>query len=158
MSTRNVCITAVEGQTGSLLAQLLLREGKFYKNISSLTGLALNPTSTKLDELKELGAKIVKHVPGRERTVVQALKDIKCDTLCLIPPAHQDKYDICLELISAAKKAGVQNVLLISAAGADYASESKQPRLREFIDLETAVLNCKGDPDVPFGHSPCIIR
>jgi len=80
------------------------------------------------------------------------------DTICLIPPAHADKYDITVELIEAAKKAGVQNVLFISSAGCDVAESNKQPRLRQFIDLEKLVMQTKGDTSTPTGHSPVIIR
>ena len=156
--TRNVCITAADGQTGFLIAELLLKEGKFHKQIDSLTALALEPTSPKCKELESLGAVVVPHEPGRERKMTQTLKKIGCDTICLIPPAHPDKFDICVELANAAKKAGVQNVLLISAAGCDYAERDKQPRLREFIDIEQVVLSSKGDPNSPLGHSPCVIR
>ncbi|POS76525.1 hypothetical protein DHEL01_v205095 [Diaporthe helianthi] len=157
-STRNICITAVDGQTGFLIAELILKEEKFHKGITSITGLTLSPSSPKAAELEKLGAKIVEHVHGRERSLVKDLKQIGCDTICLVPAAHQDKLDLTMELISAAKKAGVTNVLLISSAGADYATKEKQPRLREFIELENAVLAAKGDPDVAFGHSPCVIR
>ncbi|KAL7930731.1 hypothetical protein V8C35DRAFT_283233 [Trichoderma chlorosporum] len=156
--SRNICITAVEGQTGFLIAELLLKEGKFSRQISSLTGLALDPSSPRAQELTELGGKVVHHQPGRERVMVKALKEIGCDTICLVPPAHRDKLDITLELANAAKKAGVTNVLLISSAGCDYADSKKQPRLREFIDIESAVLATKGDAEVPLGHSPCVIR
>jgi len=155
---RNVVITAVDGQTGFLIAELLLKEGKFQKSIASTTGITMKPDSPKVKELKALGAKIVEYVPGRERTTVQTLKKTGCDTICLVPPAHEDKYDICVELVNASKKASIQNVLLISSAGADYATEAKQPRLREFIDLESLVLSAKGDPSVPLGHSPCVIQ
>lgn len=156
--SRKVAITAVDGQTGFLIAELLLREGKFTKAIDSIVGLAMDPSSPKCKELEQLGATIVPHNPGREREMVQSLKKTGCDTICLIPPAHKDKLDISLELASAAKKAGVNNVLLISSVGCDYAERDKQPRLREFIDIEAAVLASKGDPDVPLGHSPCVIR
>ncbi|KAK3312008.1 hypothetical protein B0H66DRAFT_644806 [Apodospora peruviana] len=156
--TRNVCITAVDGQTGFLIAELLLKEGKFHSKIDSITGLTMDPASPKAKELESLGAKIVPHTPGRERIMVKMLKDVGCDTICLIPPAHEDKYDISIELANAAKKAGVQNVLLISSVGCDYADPQKQPRLREFIDIEAAVLSTKGDPDNALGHSPCVIR
>ncbi|KAF3071353.1 hypothetical protein CFAM422_006199 [Trichoderma lentiforme] len=156
--SRNICITAVEGQTGFLIAELLLKEGKFARQISSLTGLALDPSSPRAQELTELGGKVVHHQPGRERVMVKALKEIGCDTMCLVPPAHRDKLDITLELANAAKKAGVSNVLLISSAGCDYADSKKQPRLREFIDIESAVLATKGDAGTPLGHSPCVIR
>lgn len=157
--TRNICITAADGQTGFLIAELLLKEGKFQKQITSLTALVLDPNSPKANELTSLGATVVPHIPGRERDAIKLLKQLNCDTLCLIPPAHKDKLDITLELVSAAEKSGcVSNVLLISSAGADYADPTRQPRLREFIDIETAVLSTKGDPSTPLGHSPCVIR
>jgi len=156
--SRNVCITAVDGQTGFLIAELLLKDNKFHRQISSITGLALNPSAPNVDMLENLGAKIVPHQPGRVRTMVTTLKKTHCDTICLIPPAHCDRVDITLELVEAAKKAGVSNVLLISSAGCDYADTQKQPRLREFIDIESTVLANKGDPAAPLAHSPCVIR
>lgn len=155
---RNVCVTAVDGATGFLIADLLLLEGKFAKGVDSVCGLALDPDSQRAKDLEALGATIVPHDPGRERRMVQTLKKTGCDTLCLVPPAHKDKFDISIELASAAKRAGVQNVLLISSAGCDYAEREKQPRLREFIDIESAVLASKGDPSSRLGHSPCVIR
>lgn len=156
--SRKVCITAIDGQTGFLIAELLLKDDQFKKQIDSLVGLALDASSPKAKELQGLGAVIVPHKPGREREVAAALKKTGCDTICLVPPARKDKFDIALELTSAAKKAGVSNVLLISSAGCDYAERDKQPRLREFIDLESEVLSAKGDPNVPLGNSPCVIR
>jgi len=157
--SRNVCITAADGQTGFLIAELLLTDKRFSSKIDSLAGLVMDPASPKAKELATLGATVVPHVPGRERDVVAALKKTGCDTLCLVPPAHADKLDISIELASAAKKSGtVQNVLLISAAGCDYAERDKQPRLREFIDIESVVLSAKGDAGTPLGHSPCVIR
>jgi uncharacterized protein YbjT (DUF2867 family) len=90
--------------------------------------------------------------------MVKTLKEAGCDTICVIPPAHKDKFDITAELVSATKKANIPNVLFISAAGCDLAERDKQPRLREFIDLETLVLSAKGDKNVSTGHSPCVIR
>lgn len=155
---RNVCVTAIDGQTGFLIAELLLKNENFKKKIDSLTGLALDPSSAKAKELQSLGAVIAPHKPGREREMVATLKKTGCDTVCLVPPARKDKFDITIELANAAKKAGVSNVLLISSAGCDYAERDKQPRLREFIDLESVVLSAKGDPSTPLGHSPCVIR
>lgn len=156
---RNICITAADGQTGFLIAELLLSNDQFRSKIDSVTGLVLDPTSPKAKELESLGATVVPHKPGREREVVATLKKTGCDTICLIPPAHRDKFDITVELANAAKKAGtVQNVLLISSAGCDYAERDKQPRLREFVDIESAVLSSKGDPKTELGHSPCVIR
>lgn len=156
--SRKICISAVDGQTGFLIAELILKDDRFKKQVDSVTGLALDAASPKAKELQALGAVVVPHNPGRERDVVATLKKTGCDTICLVPPARRDKLDIALELASAAKKAGVPNVLLISSAGCDYAERDRQPRLREFIDLESAVLAAKGDPDTPLGSSPCVIR
>lgn len=156
--TRNICITAADGQTGFLIAELIMKEAKFSNHVNNLTALTLHPTSAKAKELQSMGAKVVPHKPGRERIMAKTLKEVGCDTICVIPPAHKDKFDITVELVSAARKAEIQNVLLISTVGCDYADPVKQPRLREFIDLESLVLSAKGDPDSPLGHSPCVIR
>jgi uncharacterized protein YbjT (DUF2867 family) len=92
------------------------------------------------------------------REMVKTLKESGCDTVCLIPPAHQNKFEITVELANAAKKADVPNVLFISSAGADLAERDKQPNLRQFVDLETLVMAAKGDGSSSLGHSPCIIR
>ncbi|CAI4214354.1 unnamed protein product [Parascedosporium putredinis] len=138
---RNVCVTAADGQTGHLIAELLLTQ-PFSDKVDSVTALALDPESPRAKALAHLGATV----------------ESKCDTLCLVPPAHEDKFDIARELIVAAKEADVQNTLLISAAGCEYADPAKQPRLREFIDLECLFMESKGDMDTAVGHSPCIIR
>ncbi|KAI1365447.1 NAD(P)-binding protein [Xylaria arbuscula] len=155
--SRNVCITAVDGHTGFLIAELLLSD-PFASKVDSVVGLTLDPSSPRVKELEGLGAKIVEHQHGRERVMVKVLKETRCDTICLVPPAHSHKMDIAIELVSAAKKAGVPNVLLISSAGCDYASRQKQPRLREFIELESLTMEAKGDASTSTGHSPCIIR
>ncbi|CAJ2510864.1 Uu.00g064890.m01.CDS01 [Anthostomella pinea] len=154
---RNVCVTAVDGQTGFLIAELLLTH-PFSRKVDSVVGLTLNPSSPKVKELESLGAKIVEHVPGRERPLVKTLKDTGCDAICMVPPAHADKMEISTELVSATKKAGIPNVCLISSVGCDYADPARQPRLREFIDLESMVLAAKGDASTSTGHSPCVIR
>ncbi|KAJ4016311.1 hypothetical protein NW766_004503 [Fusarium irregulare] len=156
--SRNICITAVDGNTGFLIAELILKHRDFSRKVTNVVGLTLRPESEKAQELKPLGANIIPHKPGRIRTMVKALQDTGCDTICLVPPTHEHKLDITEELIHAAKRADVPNVLLISSAGCDYAERGKQPRLREFIDLEALVMEAKGDPNVSTGHSPCIIR
>jgi hypothetical protein len=156
--SRNICITACDGQTGFLIAELLLTNPDFSSKVDSVVGLSLHPRSSKATELNKLGAKVVPHHPGREKRMVKALKDTDCDTICVIPPAHVDKFNIVMELITAAKKAGISNCLFISSVGCDLADPRRQPRLREFIDMETEVLRTKGDPDVKLGHSPCVIR
>jgi hypothetical protein len=74
--------------------------------------------------------------------------------------ALQDKAKITRTLLEAAKKAKtVKNTVFLSSAGCDYADKDKQPRLREFIELEELAMAAKSDPESgDTGHSPCIIR
>jgi nucleoside-diphosphate-sugar epimerase len=156
--SRKVCVTAADGNTGFALIELLLTHSDFKKGVDAVVGLTLHPSSAKAKELGKLGANIIAHKHGHEREMVKTLKEAGCDTLCLIPPTHAEKYDIVVELINASKKANVQNVLFISSAGSDLAERDQQPRLREFIDLETLVLSSKGDPNTSLGHSPVVLR
>lgn len=156
--TRHVCVTAVEGNTGFLIAELLVTDENFKKQVNSVTGLAMNHEHERCKELAKLGVTIVPHRPGRVRDMVNTIKHCKADTMCLIPPAHRDKVDITAELIEATKRANVPNSLLISSAGCDLAERDKQPRLREFIDLEAMMMETKGNPSTATGTSPVIIR
>jgi hypothetical protein len=63
-------------------------------------------------------------------------------------------------LLETAKKAKtVNNVVFLSSAGCDYAEKDNQPRLREFIELETLAMAAKSDTSTEqTGHSPCIVR
>lgn len=155
---RSVCITAVDGHTGFAIAELILQHRNFSRKVDSVVGLAVNTASAHAKELKDMGAKIVPHKAGRVRDMVSTLRSAGCDTLCLVPPAHQNKFDLCAELIEAAKKAEISNVCFISSVGCDYAHPKRQPRLREFLDLESMVLSTKGNPTTPTGGSPCVIR
>jgi hypothetical protein len=156
--SRNVCITSVEGNTGFLIAELLLSDENFSKEIGAVHGLTLNPDAQRCKDLQSLGATIVPHRPGRLKNVAADIRDTKADTLCLVPPASRDKIDITAEMIEAAKRANVPNVVFLSAAGCDLAERDKQPRLREFIHLETLFLSTKGDPSSMTGHCPVVIR
>lgn len=155
---RNVCITAVDGQTGHLIAELLLTNEDFSSKVDSVVGLSLKPNDPKCRQLAKLGAKIVAHHPGKERDMVSALKGTGADAICIVPPAHKDKFDITSELISATKRAEIPNFCFLSSAGCDYADPKKQPRLHEFLELEQLVLAAKGDPNTATGHSPVVIR
>lgn len=156
--SRNVCITAVDGNTGFLIAELILTDQTFKKEIDSVTGLSLKPNDARCKELSNLGAQIVAHKPGKLKEMAQVLQQTGADTICLIPPAHEEKFEITVELINAAKKAGIPNVCFLSSAGCDLAEKEKQPRLREFIELEALVMAAKGDASTATGHSPVVIR
>lgn len=156
--SRNVCITSVEGNTGFLIAKLLLSDENFSKAIGTVSGLTLNPNAERCRDLNQLGATIVPHQPGRVKNVAASLKNANADTVCLVPPASQHKIDVTAELIEAAKMADIPNIVFLSAAGCDLAERDRQPRLREFIDLEALILGTKGDPVTRTGHSPVVIR
>ena len=156
--SRQLCITSVDGHTGFLVAELILTDPNFKKAITSVTGLSLHPDADSCKELIKLGAKIVPHKPGRLKDMVSTLQGIEADAMCLIPPAHEDKFDMTVELIEATKKANIPNVCFISSAGCDLAERDKQPRLREFIDMETIFMSSKGEPSTSTGHSPVIVR
>ncbi|KAL6363005.1 hypothetical protein LRP88_02405 [Fusarium phalaenopsidis] len=94
-SSRKVCVTAADGNTGFLIAELILKHRDFSRKVSGVVGLALDPDSDHAKELKELGATIVRHEPGRLRVMIKALKETGCDTICLVPPAHEHKIEIC---------------------------------------------------------------
>jgi NmrA-like family len=156
--SRNVCISAVDGQTGYLIAELLMTDQTFSGKVNSVCGLTLHPTSAKCKELQKLGVTIIPHKPGKVKDMAATLKESGADALCIIPPAHKDKVDITTELVAAGKKAGVPNVCLVSSAGADMADAKKQPHLREFIDIEHLVMSAKGDANTPTGTSPVVVR
>ncbi|KAK3068307.1 hypothetical protein LTR53_014237 [Teratosphaeriaceae sp. CCFEE 6253] len=156
---RNIAINAIIGHSGfSITEERLLTDKAFSGKADSVTGLSLHPKSHKTKEAAKLGVEIVTHKHDRERDMVKLLQQPFVNTLCLIPLAHQDKYDITVELVNAARKANVLNVLFLSSAGADLAERGRQPHLREFVDLETLVLASKGDSSKSTGHSPCVNR
>jgi hypothetical protein len=155
---RTVCVTAVDGQTGFLIAELLLKNEDFSSKIDGVVGLTLKPHDGRSKELGRIGAKIVPHHPGRERDMAAALKGTGADTICIVPPAHRDKFDITAELVAATKRAQIPNVLLLSSAACDFADPQRQPRLHEFLELEQLVLASKGDPNTATGHSPVVLR
>ncbi|KAL4898970.1 hypothetical protein BDW74DRAFT_171816 [Aspergillus multicolor] len=156
--SRSIAITAVDGHTGFLIAELLLTDDTFKSKIGSVAGLSLHPESEPSKELSDLGVTIVPHEPGKLDEMVSSLKGLNADVMCLIPPAHKNKYDTTVELIEATKQAGIPNVCLLSAAGCDLAERDKQPNLRQFIDLETLFMNAKGDASTSTGQSPIVIR
>lgn len=90
--------------------------------------------------------------------MVKTMKESGCDTICMIPPAHKDKFNLTVELINVAKEADIPNFVMISSAGCDLAERDKQPNLRQFVDLEALAMSGKGEGNTSLGHSPCIIR
>jgi len=106
-----------------------------------------------------VGVKVLPYEEIKE-FLVKELKDAKIDTLLLIPPARKDKMHLSKTLVEAAKHAkSVTNLVLLSSAGCDVAERHTQPRMREFIDLETMAMQPKSMAETgDTGHSPCIIR
>jgi hypothetical protein len=158
--SRKICITAADGQTGRLTVELLLSNSSFSKKFAHLTLLATEPS--KCHELQQIGgSKVTIHPLTKDKAKLQeTLKSAECDTMFLIPPATSDKFELLREIVGiAGKLKNVQNIVLLSSAGCDVAERDKQPSIRSFIDMETLVMNMKGDPSTgSTGHSPVIIR
>ncbi|KAI8903681.1 hypothetical protein DFJ77DRAFT_431696 [Powellomyces hirtus] len=157
----SICITSADGQTGHLVSELLLTDKTFSSKYSALACVSFD--SSKTSDLEKLGATVVPvdlaaTKTARSKALVDNLKSSKIDTIMLIPPARKEKMKLTMEMVEAAKKAGVRNVLLLSTAGCDLAERDTQPNLRSAIDIEKMVMETKGNPDVSTGHSPCIIR
>ena len=94
MTKRNICITAADGQTGHLIAELLLTDDHFKKHFDSVTCLALDPSKCK--DLEKFGAHVVAHEPGRVSKMANVLKEMGVDGIMVIPPTHTEK--VCLPL------------------------------------------------------------
>jgi hypothetical protein len=160
MSSRKIGITAADGQTGRLVAELLLSD-QFSQKYSTLSLFAMDPSKCK--HLQDTGGSDKVHIlplTADPKKLLESLKTEGCDTMFLIPPAVKEKFKIIEEVVSAAGKLkSVQNVVLLSSAGCDVAERDKQPGLRQFVDMEALVMNAKGETAMgSTGHSPCIIR
>jgi hypothetical protein len=123
--SRKVCISSIDGQTGFLIAELLLSSLTFSGKVVAICGLSLYPASANCKELQKLGVNIIAHKPGKVKDMAATLRESGADALCIIPPAHKDKFDITIELVAASKKACVPNICLVSSAGADMADAEK---------------------------------
>ncbi|EEY19805.1 predicted protein [Verticillium alfalfae VaMs.102] len=67
---RNVCITAAEGQTGFLIAELLLKHS-LSRKVDSVTAFTMDPTSDRVKALDSPGATVV----AEAEKVLQALSE-----------------------------------------------------------------------------------
>lgn len=161
---RVIAVTAAEGYTGSAVLELLASD-RFKGSYSKLVGLTFGEPKEDVKEIlqeagvetmmvdeidekmiKELGVDTLCLIPPANK--VRQLARLCCYGLGLAAKqtltlwgdrrvAAQEKMSLVKQILTLGKKAkSVQNVVLVSSAGADYAERDKQPRLREFIDLE----------------------
>lgn len=117
----------------------------------------MNASHPHCESLKEQGAEIVPMKHGAVAKTLTALKAAQINTLCLIPPAVDDKLVLAKEMLIVAKKAGINSIVLISSAGGEFAT-TEQKRLKEFLDIEHLVMSAGSDPEFPSVISYCIIR
>ena len=155
--SRNLIITTGEGQTGHLIVELLLSDPQFSDKLKALHVTTFNPEHPHITEMADR-VSVIPAVPGKKDELVKSMKDANADTIMIIPPSVENKLEVTKEMIEATKEAGIPNVVLLSSAGCDLAERDTQPRLREFVDIETLVMQSKGDTETETGHSPCIIR
>ncbi|GAA5995538.1 uncharacterized protein JCM10292_005238 [Rhodotorula paludigena] len=156
-SGRVLAVTAAEHHTGSALLELILSEATYADAFSKVVGITFGePVADAKAVLDEYNVETLK-ADGLD---VDTLKKLGVDTICLIPPPIKEKTKAVKQVLDLAKQVKtVQNLVLLSSAGCDYADAKKQPHLREFIDLEILAMAPKSEPSTEdTGHSPCIVR
>lgn len=158
MPDRKILITAADGQTGHLTADLLLTDDELKTKHSGLTLLCGD--ASKCEDLSDHGPSIVPvdYESDSVEDLAGKIKDSGANAIFLIPPASGKKFEYVQKMLEATKQANVPNVLFLSSAGCDLAERDKQPHLRKFIDMENLVLETKGDTSTETGQSPIIIR
>ncbi|KIJ69197.1 hypothetical protein HYDPIDRAFT_24050 [Hydnomerulius pinastri MD-312] len=154
--SRNICITAADGQTGHLLTELLLTDEQFSSRIEKVHCLTFH--AEKCEDLEKLGAEIVELKAHETKKLFKSMKESGADTIVIIPPAHEEKMKLSHEMVQAVKEAEIKNTILLSAAGADLAGEKSQPHLRDFIKIEQECMQLRYHPETEAGTSQCIIR
>lgn len=138
----SIVLTSGEGQTGHLIAELLLTNPDFKKSVKTLTLLTSNTEHSHIKSLVSSGAVAVKATTKEE--ITKAMEDAKPNAAMIIPPSSADKLKEVKELLAVVKEVGgVENAVLLSSAGADLAGENL-PRLREFVEIEKAVMAAVG--------------
>jgi len=142
MTKTKVCITACDGATGHSIVEHLMSHGDYKDKIEAICALAIEPKSC-----ADLGkfAKITSANFSDPKSLAEHMS--KCDVVLLIPPACNEKKKMTTNMIEAVKMANVKNVVFLSTAGIDMADPKKQPRMREFIELETMLLACACEPN-----------
>jgi hypothetical protein len=55
MPQRNICITAGDGHTGFLIAELILTDNDFKSKVDSVSVLSLHPNGPRAKELAAMG-------------------------------------------------------------------------------------------------------
>jgi uncharacterized protein YbjT (DUF2867 family) len=149
--SRSICIVAPEGRTGHSITKLLF-SNQFRPKFKKLFCVTLHPDKCK--DLEEMGAEIITHTHAEPTGFAQSLRNSGADTIFIIPPASTRKLGPERDVFTAVKAAGIKNVVLLSAAGADLAVEKNQPRLRQFATIESEMMHLRHLE----GTSQCIIR
>ncbi|KAI0365819.1 hypothetical protein BV20DRAFT_704975 [Pilatotrama ljubarskyi] len=138
-------MTAGEGQTGRLIIDLLATDDDYVNEYEGLTVLVFSvQVKSALEEYDAV--KTVVYDPNDEEMLVKAMPMV--DTYLVIPPARKvtKLRSPALSLRQRRKRRLSRTSSCSQAWGADYAERDKQPRLREFIDLEALAMQPKGDP------------
>ena len=72
--TRNICITAGDGHTGFLIAELILTSNDFKSKVDSVSVLCLHPSGHRAKELAQLGTRPQLTSPYHTNVDFQVLK------------------------------------------------------------------------------------
>jgi len=134
-----VLITSIDGSTGRGIARHLLECPEYKAKVSEIIGLATDDIPK---DLKSKGVVIFKSDPSSPEKHVEVFK--AADVIVFIPPAKENKVEICKALLEACKEAGTdkKKCILISMAATDIADPNSQPHLAAFQEIEEAVKQC----------------
>jgi len=131
MSKPKVIITAVDGHTGTSIAQHITNS-TVKDSLGGLCGLA---ESGECGHLKDKGIHIKQlDTLSPPEKMVETFK--KAEVVVLVPSALPNKLKHASNILEACQIAEVKKVLLISTAGCDIPSEDKYTRLHEFKKIE----------------------
>jgi hypothetical protein len=68
---------------------------------------------------------IIAYNPKKVKDIIATLKESGANTLCIIPLAYKDKFNIIIELVTISKKATILNICLISFTNANIVDAKK---------------------------------
>lgn len=152
-SSRKIMVTAAETLAGRYLIDLLMTEPHRSRYLT-LTAMCFSIEAAATFANYE-GLNVVVYDENNKRAL-RGYMETWADTCMLIPPARADRAAVTRTLIDAARAAQhVRSLVLLSAAGCEYAEYNRQPRLRELVELEAAA--CAPVAAAP-GFSACVVR
>lgn len=134
MGKLKVFVSTGESRTADgIIKELLEGNSPFKQYVEQVTTIYPPDIPTTNDELVNLGAKVLQMSIENSQPHEIADKLKGQDVAILIPPASQKKAQLCTTLCQAIKEAGVKNVVIVSAVGANMVDKQS---LKMFKEIE----------------------